>query len=128
MIQVDPDRMTQAIENIVSNALRFASHEVQLSVTTDANEIRILIADDGPGIPPSELSKIFDRFTQADTERSKGGLGLGLSVAQEIILAHGGRVWAENLSYRLDTDLSDHISDHISGACFTIVLPYTKEG
>lgn len=123
MVQVDPDRMTQAIENVVANALRFANQEVQLSVTSNAGEIRLSITDDGPGIPSQELSKIFDRFTQADTERSKGGLGLGLSVAREIILAHGGRVWAENLSYRLDTDLSDHLS----GACFTIVLPYKKE-
>ena len=61
----------------------------------DGNAI-VSIIDNGPGIPPSELEHIFERFYRLDPSRSDGGAGLGLAIVRRLVELHGGRVWAEN--------------------------------
>ncbi len=92
----DPDRLKQVLFNLVDNAIKYTpgGGEVRLSLERDTQWVRVAVADTGIGIPPQDLSKIFDRFYRVDKARSreKGGSGLGLAIAQWIAQAHGGRI------------------------------------
>ena len=96
----DGDRLAQVFTNLVDNALKFtpSGGQVTLRAASRANaggEMVFEVQDTGPGIPPEALSRIFDRFYQVDLSRSGGkkhGAGLGLSIVQEIVQAHGGRI------------------------------------
>lgn len=109
----DPLRLGQALRNVIANALRFApdATRIELQVTApDAAHWQISIADQGPGIPATEIDSIFERFTQSSrTKTGSGGTGLGLPITRGIITLHGGHVWAENRAER--------------GAVFHIRLP-----
>jgi signal transduction histidine kinase len=99
----DEDRLRQLITNLLQNALHYASEAecaVQLSVMRGPTEARLIVEDDGPGIPVDALERVFDRFYRVDRarNRAKGGTGLGLAIVRHIAEAHGGRVWAENRS------------------------------
>jgi|TARA_R110001599_G_scaffold106904_1_gene268730 PAS domain S-box-containing protein len=92
----DPKRLQQALENLMSNATKFsdAGAEVLVSLKRMENRLRITIRDFGAGIPRSAQGSIFEKFTQADSSdsRSKGGTGLGLTIAKAIIEHHKGRI------------------------------------
>ncbi len=64
----------------------------------DGGELTVAVDDDGPGIPPAERERVFDRFhrSEAGRERASGGSGLGLGIARAIVAAHGGRIWVED--------------------------------
>jgi signal transduction histidine kinase len=93
---VDPDRLAQALTNLLSNALRFARSSVRVQLGVDSAAARIEVEDDGPGIPDQELPRIFERFARIQAHGAKSGTGLGLSIARSLVEAHGGRVQAEN--------------------------------
>lgn len=99
MVNADYERLTQAINNILSNALRYvpAGSEVRVTLEEQDGGALIRIADSGPGVPPEALPRLFERFWRGDLSRSRatGGSGLGLAIVRHIIEAHGGRVWAE---------------------------------
>lgn len=99
-VEIDTDKMTQVIDNIISNALKYSPDggDVRFGVTTSGTYIKVMISDDGMGIPKSNVNRIFDRFYRADRARSRamGGTGLGLAIAKEMIIAHGGEIWAES--------------------------------
>ncbi|MGG0668929.1 cell wall metabolism sensor histidine kinase WalK [Sporosarcina koreensis] len=99
-VEIDTDKMTQVIDNIISNALKYSPDggDVRFGVTTSGTYIKVMISDDGMGIPKSNEKRIFDRFYRADRARSRamGGTGLGLAIAKEMIIAHGGEIWAES--------------------------------
>src|ERR671932_403559 len=87
--------------NLLQNALRYASDAsggVEVRVERAPGEARLAVEDDGPGLPPDALERVFDRFYRVDRARSRahGGTGLGLAIVRHIAEAHGGRVWAEN--------------------------------
>ncbi|MGT2755659.1 cell wall metabolism sensor histidine kinase VicK [Streptococcus ovuberis] len=115
-IEIDTDKISQVIDNIVNNAIKYSPDggNITISMKTTENQLIISIADEGLGIPKSDLSKIFDRFYRVDKARSRaqGGTGLGLAIAKEIIKAHQGFIWAK--------------SDYGKGSTFTMVLPYDK--
>ena len=94
------ERLGQVIRNLIDNAASFAPHgsTVTVSAETNGNFVRIAVADRGPGIPPENLETIFERFyTERPTEHGFGkNSGLGLSIARQIVLSTGGRIWAEN--------------------------------
>jgi signal transduction histidine kinase len=108
-IAVDPDRISQIINNLISNALRFTPKSgtilVKVSSPTHSNDLQVSISDTGSGIEPEDLPFVFDRFYRADKSRarSSGGSGLGLAIVKQLVEAHGGQVRVESPIY-LDKD------------------------
>jgi len=103
-LNIDIQKMTQVLGNLVSNALRYTPEggQIVLSVKTghDGNTAVICVDDSGPGVEDSELDKIFDRFYRVDSHRNRnlGGSGLGLAISREIVRLHGGKIRAERSS------------------------------
>ncbi|MBS1846459.1 MAG: HAMP domain-containing protein [Actinobacteria bacterium] len=97
-IDADPDMLARVVRNLVENARRHAGADgtVRVSSTAAAGRLRVDVDDDGPGIPPAERERVFDRFHRADAgrARSAGGSGLGLAIARGIVEAHGGTIRA----------------------------------
>src|SRR5207237_2838833 len=100
-------RLGQVISNLISNARSFSPPEgsVRMVCGTVRGNIEITVDDDGPGIRPDALEKIFERFYTDRPQQSFGqNSGLGLSISKQIIEAHGGKVWAENRIGPADAD------------------------
>jgi len=117
LLYVHAALVEQALVNVLENAARFSppGARLRISVTTDAHELHLAVADQGPGIPEAERVNIFDMFyTAARGDRGGQGTGLGLAICQGMIGAHGGRVTVgEGLEGR--------------GACLTLHLPLTEQ-
>lgn len=96
-VESDPRYIHRVVQNFVGNAIRYAKSNVRVSFVIDGITCKIVVEDDGPGIPPSEAEKIFSPFVRLDTSRNRasGGYGLGLSIIQRIVSWHRGRVWVE---------------------------------
>ncbi|MFL5310645.1 MAG: ATP-binding protein [Myxococcales bacterium] len=93
----DPLRIDQVIENLLGNAIKYAPGKpVRISVASRDGQAEIVVADEGPGIPPGAETRIFHRFERAADMRNYGGLGLGLYIARENVEAHGGTIRVEN--------------------------------
>jgi len=99
-VLADAEQAARAVGNVLHNALKFTppGGEVRLTGRYDEAQNRVVLSifDTGPGIPPDELERIFERFFRSDRARGTPGTGLGLSIARHILRAHGGQVWAEN--------------------------------
>ena len=100
-VQIDPLKMTQVVDNLIDNALKYTpkNSKIVLSVALKgSNEIVVCLRDNGPGIPREDIPHIFERFYRVDKGRSreKGGTGLGLSIVKHIIQLHAGRVWVDS--------------------------------
>ncbi|MCF7890180.1 HAMP domain-containing protein [Candidatus Bipolaricaulota bacterium] len=93
--ELDADRILQVINNLVKNAISHTeSGEVRISLEEQPEDIVMKITDTGEGIPEDKLEHVFDRFYRVDSSRSgEGGSGLGLSIAKELVRAHGGEIW-----------------------------------
>jgi two-component system, OmpR family, phosphate regulon sensor histidine kinase PhoR len=100
LVQGDADRLRQVFLNLLDNAIKYTKSGGQIRITAQLRdaEFEVCIADNGLGIAPEDLPRIFERFYRVDRARSRelGGTGLGLSIVKHIIQAHGGRVWAES--------------------------------
>jgi two-component system phosphate regulon sensor histidine kinase PhoR len=100
LLPADPLKITQAIENLLDNALKYTPAGSLIEVVARAvnGETLITVRDNGPGIPAADLPHIFERFYRVEKGRSReqGGTGLGLSIVKHIVQLHGGRVWAES--------------------------------
>ncbi len=100
-IEMDEDKLTQVLDNIISNALKYSPEGgvVKFSIEESEDKITVSISDQGVGIPKADLEKIFDRFYRVDKARSRklGGTGLGLAIAKEVVNAHGGDIWASSV-------------------------------
>ena len=99
-VDADPQRMTEVFANILSNALRYtpSGGRIVLSARAVDEGVEFLVRDSGPGLPPQELERIFDRFHRVQTARSRdeGGSGLGLAIAKSIVERHQGTIRAES--------------------------------
>jgi two-component system, OmpR family, sensor kinase len=97
-LEADPDRLAQIIHNLAQNAVAHTSDGglVRLSAAANGRYVRFAVEDDGPGIPPDQRDRVFDRFHRADFSRARatGGSGLGLAIARALVEAHGGRIRA----------------------------------
>ncbi|NVY96551.1 cell wall metabolism sensor histidine kinase WalK [Lactobacillus sp. DCY120] len=113
-VEIDPDKITQAIDNILNNALKYSPDggTITCRLVYTQNNVILSIADQGLGIPRKDLKRIFDRFYRVDKARSRkqGGTGLGLSIAKEVVEAQGGHIWVNSTENR--------------GSTFYILLPY----
>lgn len=116
-VEIDTDKMTQVVDNIVNNAIKYSPDggQITVSMKTTDTQLIVSISDQGLGIPKKDLPLIFDRFYRVDKARSRaqGGTGLGLSIAKEIVKQHNGFIWAK--------------SEYGKGSTFTIVLPYDQD-
>ncbi|MGE5309201.1 MAG: ATP-binding protein [Deltaproteobacteria bacterium] len=116
-IWADPNRLQQVVVNLVGNAIKFTPQGGTITVSgeREGDGVRIIVADTGTGIPPGELTKIFDKFYQTKQRSSADicGTGIGLAIVREIITLHGGKVWAE--------------SDGTNGAKFIFTLPIQSQ-
>ena len=103
-LRADPDRLAQALRNLLGNAIEHTAEDrglVRMAVEPTApGHVRFVVEDDGPGIPPSERERVFDRFHRTDPgrDRASGGAGLGLAIVRASAEAHGGRVSASQSS------------------------------
>jgi signal transduction histidine kinase len=99
-INADYDRLNQVLSNLLSNALRYTSPggQITLHAETTQEGVRITVRDTGAGIPAEDLPYIFDRFWRADKSRTRteGSSGLGLAIARQLVLAHGGTIRVES--------------------------------
>jgi signal transduction histidine kinase len=110
----NPDALRQLLWILVDNAVKHTSDggHVRLRLAADNGHAELSVADDGTGIPPGDLDRIFERFYQADAARSNEGTGLGLAIAQWIAKEHDGKVVASN--------------NPEQGATFTVEIPLAK--
>jgi PAS domain S-box-containing protein len=99
-VDADPVRLEQIVSNLVSNALKFSPGDraVRVSVSADGADAVLSVADEGSGISPDLLPRIFDLFVQADdtSDRAKGGLGIGLTLVRQLVELHGGTIEASS--------------------------------
>ncbi len=113
----DVGRIQQVLVNLIGNAIAYGREEgrVTLSILPGNGETILSVIDDGPGIPPGDRERVFERFYRLDRARSRdsGGTGLGLAIVKHIALAHNGRVWVEETPG--------------GGATFCIALPERLE-
>jgi PAS domain S-box-containing protein len=111
--QWDRLRLEQILMNLLANSFKYAAgRPVLVSTSRIGEEAVIAVQDQGPGIPEGELSRVFERFERATSARQFGGLGLGLYVARQIAVAHGGTIDTHNVPG--------------GGACFTVRLPISQ--
>ncbi len=99
MVIADPEQMKRVINNIISNSVKYiekADGIIDIRILDEVDSIRIEIEDNGRGIAPKDLARIFERFYRTDSSRnsSQGGSGIGLSIVKKIIEDHGGYIWA----------------------------------
>jgi PAS domain S-box-containing protein len=99
-VMVDPDRIVQALVNLLSNAVKFAPADstVTVAVTGTDHQITVVVSDQGEGIAPENLNRLFRKFQQVDSSssRRKGGTGLGLAITRAIVEQHGGRIFVDS--------------------------------
>jgi signal transduction histidine kinase len=107
----DETRITWAISNLLANALRYTPRggRIELRLAPEAHAVRVTVRDTGPGIPPEQRDRIFERFTQSPDGGEVGAAGLGLAIVRDIVQAHGGRILLESEVGR--------------GSAFTLELP-----
>jgi signal transduction histidine kinase len=114
-VEGDPAQLARAVRNLLDNAERHAASTIGLSVQEQNGTVRVDVADDGPGIPPDDRQRIFERFARLDDARTPhtAGTGLGLALAREIVQHHGGTLAVE---------------DNRPGARFIVRLPVAPSG
>ena len=100
-VRADGDRLQQVLCNLLDNAIKYGREGGVVTVEArplEDGQAEIRVRDDGPGIPPESLERVFERFYRVDKARSReqGGTGLGLSIVKHIVQSHGGRVWVRN--------------------------------
>lgn len=115
-VDVDQDRMTQVIDNILNNAIKYSPDGGTITVKIEDNHRSVIvrITDEGLGISKQDAEKLFDRFYRVDKARSReqGGSGLGLAISKEVIELHGGSIWVDSVEGE--------------GSTFIFELPYTE--
>ncbi|HET6446558.1 MAG TPA: ATP-binding protein [candidate division Zixibacteria bacterium] len=117
MVFADRDRVSEVLTNLLDNANKYSPSDskIEIDVSADQLEVRVSIRDSGPGFPPEDMDRLFDKFYRTDGSDAQlaYGYGLGLFVCRRLIEAQGGRIWAEN-----------HPDE---GAVFTFTLPVWQE-
>src|SRR5437867_8638071 len=112
-MSVDSRMHAEIIVNLVENASKYSPQDSEITIrgVIEGSALTVSVKDQGPGIPPNELSRVFDKFYRGTSRsvKSKGGTGMGLAISRGIIEEHGGKIWAASPSG--------------SGAIFSFRLP-----
>jgi two-component system, OmpR family, phosphate regulon sensor histidine kinase PhoR len=99
-VRADPAKLHDALRNLVANAITYAPEQstIRISAEREGGRVAVSVADEGPGIPEEDLSRVFERFYRVDKSRARdpGGTGLGLAIVKHLVELHGGTVRAEN--------------------------------
>jgi two-component system sensor histidine kinase KdpD len=111
LVKIDSRLIAEALTNIVENAAKYspAGSEILLEATAGPGELTILVKDQGPGIAPDEIDRVFEKFFRSRHQQRSAGTGMGLAIARGIVEAHGGKIWVESAAG--------------VGAAFTFTLP-----
>ncbi|HEX9016060.1 MAG TPA: HAMP domain-containing sensor histidine kinase, partial [Chloroflexota bacterium] len=96
LIDADPARLERIIGNLISNALKYSESKVTVGAESRAGEVVISVRDQGAGIAPEDVPRVFERYFRSDKVRSAEGMGLGLHITKGLVEAHGGRIWVES--------------------------------
>ncbi|MFN8411108.1 MAG: DUF4118 domain-containing protein [Anaerolineales bacterium] len=114
-VPVDYVQMEQVFTNLISNSLKYApaNTTIHIQAHVEGDNIHIQVSNQGPQVPPEHLERIFDKFYRITAADRVTGTGLGLSICKGIVEAHGGKIWAENIS---------------GGLAFNFILPLTWDG
>jgi signal transduction histidine kinase len=106
-VQADPVRLAQIVTNILDNAAKFTSPggHIQVRICEKGDRAELRIKDTGKGVPPEDLDRIFNLFTQVDTGGGRAGLGIGLALVRRLVELHGGEVWAESEGENRGTEI-----------------------
>ncbi|MER5309849.1 ATP-binding protein [Streptomyces sp. NPDC002773] len=98
LVHGNATRLERLLRNLLANACRHAESQITVTVTADGTSVTLAVADDGPGIPPADRARVFDRFTRLDASRTRasGGAGLGLPIARDIATDHAGTLTVED--------------------------------
>ncbi|WP_025142418.1 PAS domain-containing sensor histidine kinase [Pedobacter jeongneungensis] len=109
-INGDMGKLAQVINNLIGNAVKYSNlgTQITISATIEGDQLKIIVSDEGTGIPQEEISKLFDRFYRGQNNNLIAGFGIGLYVCREIIEGHGGKIWVEQST------------GHGSTFCFTL--------
>ncbi|CAN5641581.1 ATP-binding protein [soil metagenome] len=110
---LDPAGLSRVMRNLLDNAAQHARTKIVISAKHEAGQLVLTVADDGPGIPPEDRTRVFTRFVRLDTSSATGGAGLGLAIVAEIVSAHGGTV-----------DISESLS---GGSEVTVRIPLRQQ-
>lgn len=105
----DPTALVRIVDNLVGNAVKHASHTVNVTVRRSPDALRLVVADDGPGIPAADRERVFDRFTRLDNSRARSdddGAGLGLAIVRELLRLHNGAIALGDNSPGLRVDVT----------------------
>ena len=112
----DAGRLEEVVSNLLANAQKYSplGKEIEVAVGVHGGRARLTIRDQGQGIPPKDLSRVFERFARAGNwnGRDPGGIGLGLFISRQIVLRHGGHLWVR--------------SEEGPGTIFTVDLPIAR--
>jgi signal transduction histidine kinase len=116
-VEADPEKLNLVFVNLLNNAVRFSptNGHISIGARMEDGDVMAWVQDNGAGIDPKELRKVFQEFYQVEAHMTRryGGLGIGLTIAQGIVEAHGGHIWAE----------SEGLG---KGSCFKVTLPPIK--
>jgi two-component system, OmpR family, sensor histidine kinase KdpD len=113
LVPFDMVLIEQVLINLLENAAKYTEGPLEIRASLALDEVRVEVADRGPGIPAGEEERVFEKFHRAAREASQSGVGLGLTICRAIMAAHGGRIWAQNREG--------------GGASFCFVLPIVGE-
>jgi two-component system sensor histidine kinase ChiS len=113
-VNADTEAITQVIRHLIKNAVKYSPQDSAIKIKIESGkEVKLIISDEGIGIPENELESIFEPFTQSSrTKTGAGGVGLGLDIARKVIEAHNGKIWAKN--------------NQVKGSSFLITFPLVK--
>jgi two-component system phosphate regulon sensor histidine kinase PhoR len=99
VVLADERQLVRVLTNLLDNARRFSPRGGRITVGSRASDepdrVEAFVADEGPGIPPRDVDRVFERFYRGDASRGGEGQGLGLAVTRHIVEGHGGRIWVD---------------------------------
>jgi len=98
LVWVDVDMACRVLVNLIENAIKFTPTEgrIEVGAKQDGEWLQFWVKDNGPGIPPADQERIFDKFTRLRGKDTPGGLGVGLAFCRLAVQGHGGRIWVES--------------------------------